>query len=87
MKLRLFLIVQLILSVYGLVNSQPQTKASSAKKEIKKDSKEVAAGARQAWHVVKDAGRTVGHKTKKVAKKAGQGTKKVAKDVKNELKK
>ena len=64
-----------------------QQNNSSAKQEIKKDAKEVAAGAKQAWHGVKEGGRTVGHKTKHVTKAIGKGVKKTAKDVKKEVKK
>jgi len=69
---------------FGAVIQQAQ---SPVKKEIKKDAKDVASGAKQAWHGVKEGGRTVGHKTKHVAKTIGHETKKTVKDVKKELKK
>jgi hypothetical protein len=59
----------------------------SAKKEIRKDAKEVAAGARQVWHGVKEGGREAGHQVKHVTKKIGKGASKAAHDVKHELKK
>ena len=81
-KLAVIIIVHTILSfrVIGQTNT-------SVKTEIKKDAREIAGGAKQVWHGVKDGGRTIGHKSTVVGKTIGKGTKKVVKDVRQELKK